>query len=251
MDLLSTIRKSGSRGGVNFSWDDVAKSSHRENYLGHSLKAPVGRWQNGKDLNWYSKSGDASTEDAKEQQRKDELRKIKEAEEDAMARALGLPPPVRESSGANAIEVKPRDSDVKKEEDDDKKPVLEIIKKGRHMDDRRDHRQDRSHRRHHDRSRHHDDDDRRIKHTHDSRDRSDRRSHRDRGRDRSRSRDKSAERSSRRHRDRHNDFHSRHRSQSRDRHGNNGPRDRRVRQERERSPNVERHRHRRRSPSVQ
>ncbi|KAL2889314.1 Multiple myeloma tumor-associated protein 2 [Ceratocystis lukuohia] len=112
MDLLSTIRKSGSRGGVNFSWDDVAKSSRRENYLGHSLKAPVGRWQTGKDLNWYSKSDDPTAEDAKEQLRKDELRKIKEAEEDAIARALGLPPPVRESSGANAIEVKPRDRDM-------------------------------------------------------------------------------------------------------------------------------------------
>lgn len=32
---------------TEFKWDDVKVDKHRENYLGHSIKAPVGRWQKG------------------------------------------------------------------------------------------------------------------------------------------------------------------------------------------------------------
>lgn len=40
MDLVQTVRKEGSRGGRgDFKWEDVKASSHRENYLGHSLMA--------------------------------------------------------------------------------------------------------------------------------------------------------------------------------------------------------------------
>lgn len=111
MDLLSSIRKSGSRGGVNFSWDEVSTSQHRENYLGHSLMAPVGRWQKGRDLNWYAKADDKAgadgetAEERKIRERKEEIGRIKEAEEDALARALGLPVAERTQTGANAVSV--------------------------------------------------------------------------------------------------------------------------------------------------
>lgn len=111
MDLLSSIKKSGSRGGVNFSWDQVSTSTHRENYLGHSLMAPVGRWQKGKDLGWYAKGDDKggldgeTPEQRQIRERKEEIRKIKEAEEDALARALGLPVEDRGLTGSNAISV--------------------------------------------------------------------------------------------------------------------------------------------------
>ncbi|RWA08767.1 hypothetical protein EKO27_g6348 [Xylaria grammica] len=111
MDLVSSIRKTGSRGGVNFNWEDVTTSNHRENYLGHSLKAPVGRWQKGRDLTWYAKAdaADSSSNETPEEkaarERKEELRMIKEAEEDALARALGLPVAPRNVTGANAVDV--------------------------------------------------------------------------------------------------------------------------------------------------
>lgn len=96
MDLLATVRKEGSRGGRgDFKWSDVQASSHREHYLGHSLMAPVGRWQKGRDLNWYAQEASADdVEDAagkEARERQEEIRKIKEAEQDALARALGLP----------------------------------------------------------------------------------------------------------------------------------------------------------------
>lgn len=61
--------------------------------------APVGRWQQGRDLSWYTKGEDP---DAAKKAREEEIRKIKEAEQEAIARALGLPVSVPSaSSNAN------------------------------------------------------------------------------------------------------------------------------------------------------
>uniref|UniRef100_A0A3Q7IPS1 Multiple myeloma tumor-associated protein 2-like N-terminal domain-containing protein n=1 Tax=Solanum lycopersicum TaxID=4081 RepID=A0A3Q7IPS1_SOLLC len=113
--------RGGVRGGRDqFSWDDVKVDKHRENYIGHSIKAAVGRWQkvdekhiassvfrkahansalvvcvhcklkNGKDLHWYTR--DKKSQDKDMEAAKEEIRRIKEEEEQSMREALGLAP---------------------------------------------------------------------------------------------------------------------------------------------------------------
>ncbi|KAG7450977.1 uncharacterized protein BT62DRAFT_1000215 [Guyanagaster necrorhizus] len=80
--------RGGTRGGqAEFKWSDVSADKDRENYLGHSINAPTGRWQKNKDVHWYNRDiVDSETE------RLEEIRKIKEAEAEALSVALGFAP---------------------------------------------------------------------------------------------------------------------------------------------------------------
>lgn len=200
MDLLQTVRKEGSRGGRSeFKWEDVKNDAQRENYLGHSLMAPVGRWQQNRDLSWYAK-GDVEGKEAEAARIKEEKRKLKEAEEDAMLAAMGLPVPERNNANLTPLGEKAHEADVKdaleekaKGGGDDEERVKRRERKEkdrsrRHRDgeerERRRRRHSRSRSREHDRSRRH-------------RDRSregERRSGRDADRDRERRRRRSRSR---------------------------------------------------------
>lgn len=136
MDLLTTVRKEGSRGGRgDFKWSDVQSSTHRENYLGHSLMAPVGRWQRGRDLNWYAKGdadedvGETAAEKA-ERERKEEIKRIKEAEQDALARALGYDVPPRNPNLESLGDKKEVDKILKEaaEEEEEEEEDVEVGK---------------------------------------------------------------------------------------------------------------------------
>ncbi|TFJ80710.1 hypothetical protein NSK_007887 [Nannochloropsis salina CCMP1776] len=88
-------RDGGTRGGQDrFKWEDVKDEHYREHYLGHSLKAPVGRWQKGKDLIWYTKAGKVKSGEAEdpEAQRQREVAEIRRRDEEMINAALGMAP---------------------------------------------------------------------------------------------------------------------------------------------------------------
>lgn len=133
MDLVAGVRKEGSRGGRGeFKWDDVRDSQHRENYLGHSLMArtsppflttpslstadtlpAVGRWQKNKDLSWYAKGDTSTAALSAAEARKEEIRRIKEAEESALSEALGYGPTIKSNANETPIGQKEVEKAIK------------------------------------------------------------------------------------------------------------------------------------------
>ncbi|KAL9609093.1 MAG: hypothetical protein Q9204_009180 [Flavoplaca sp. TL-2023a] len=69
--------------------------------------APVGRWQKNKDLSWYAKGDNSQAATDAANARAEEIRCIKEAEQDALSEALGYPvqPRLRDSQLAGQKEV--------------------------------------------------------------------------------------------------------------------------------------------------
>jgi len=144
--------RGGTRGGhAEFKWSDVSADKDRENYIGHSINAPTGRWQKNKDVHWYSRDVSQS-----EMERMEEIRKIKEAEEDAIAVALGFKPTVRpngdlpsnttgpndiplgvSTSQVDAVDVEKKERKEKKEKKEKKKEKSKRHKEHRTKDRRR------------------------------------------------------------------------------------------------------------------
>jgi len=125
--------RGGTRGGqAEFKWTDVSADKDREHYLGHSINAPTGRWQKNKDIHWYNRDGKQT-----ESERQAEIRRIKEAEEEAISIALGFAPAkkgVDVSVGEGEVsgnQLSPSPADEAKQKEKEERKLRKLEKKAR------------------------------------------------------------------------------------------------------------------------
>ncbi|XP_065884326.1 multiple myeloma tumor-associated protein 2 homolog [Dysidea avara] len=111
-------------GKDRFKWDEVKVDKDRENYLGHSLMAPVGRWQKNKDLQWYAKGDQRKNAAATKPPLEMELAAVRQQEEEAMAIALGIKKPSVAKLGTTSL-TKQEIAEICKREDTEDNEVDE------------------------------------------------------------------------------------------------------------------------------
>ena len=66
------------------------------------MNAPQGRWQKNKDIHWYSRGEAQSADDAAAQKRA-EMQRLKDAEEEALSVALGFAPNKKAADGEGGV----------------------------------------------------------------------------------------------------------------------------------------------------
>lgn len=90
------------------------------------MNAPQGRWQKNKDIHWYQRDKGEEDPEIAAKKKREEIRKLREAEEDALSVALGFAPTVRDENGngtgtgANGIKVE-RKTEIDEAEREERK----------------------------------------------------------------------------------------------------------------------------------
>ncbi|SPQ97767.1 Multiple myeloma tumor-associated protein 2-like N-terminal domain-containing protein [Plasmodiophora brassicae] len=107
--MYSGPARGGTRGGQDqFKWEDVKSDKYRENYLGHSVKAPLGRWQKGRDLTWYAKEKKAGLSGHLSERERQMLEVVRQQEQEMLLEQIGAIPRKKRQApeGVDAVKMK-------------------------------------------------------------------------------------------------------------------------------------------------